>query len=325
MIVWRIIIVLVLAPVHLVTADFGREAKPPAKPDFTYISPNFSVRQQGSCLHGTRVWIYSPQIPKSDPTDAIVYLHGFGITSPDFYEGHIEHLVKQGNYVIYPQMQEGSCEIFRGKLLGWAVQLSQRSSPARWVKRAGEVVTEALDSLPSVGKVFLYGHSMGGAFAMMWGSLNTVDPIEAAVVASPQPAGFSAIPGIITTLFFFRFGEDIDVPEAAPSTTFPIAVIHGNDDTIASEQDILPSYEALGSTSKAWYQAQSDKHGHPSLSADHIQPLAKRREARQDSFDWRFTWSALDQVIGGTAVTDLGFDMGQWSDGVPVKSAVKLY
>ena len=315
----------VFVSTHFAAAEFGRAPDPPTKPDFTYISPNFSVKQQGSCLDGTRVWIYTPSVPKSNTPDVIVYLHGFGLTNPDRYAGHIEHLVRQGNVVLYPQMQEGSCEIFNGKLRGWLVQLSRRSSPARWVKRTGEVVSDAISALPSVGKIFLYGHSMGGAFAMMWGSLNTVHPVEAAVVASPQPAGFGSIPDFVTTIFFFRFGEDINVPEAAPSTAFPIAVIHGNDDTIASVEDILPSYQLLGSASKAWYQAQTDKHGHPPLKADHAQALAKRREGRQDSLDWRYTWSTLDQVMGGTAVTDLVFDMGQWSDGVPVTSVVKLY
>lgn len=315
--------VILIASIHFAAAIFSRAPDPPTKPDFTYISPNFSVEKRGSCLDGTRVWIYKPATP-SDP-DVIVYLHGFGVTTPDRYEGHIEHLVKQGNYVVYPQIQEGSCEEFRGKVLGWAVKLSRKSSPAKWVKRTGEVVSDVLGTLPSFGKVFLYGHSMGGAFAMMWGSLDTVHPIEAAVVASPQPAGFDAIPGFVTTLFFFRFGEDIHVPEAAPSTTFPIAVIHGNDDTIAPVEDILPSYEQLGSTSKAWYQAQTDSHGKPTLKADHLQALAKRRETKHDSLDWRFTWSALDQVIGGKDVTDLEFDMGQWSDGTPVKNTVRLY
>lgn len=319
------IVVILFSSLYLVAAVFLETPSPPTKPEFTYISPIFSVEKRGSCLDGTRVWIYKPDIPKSNDVDVIVYLHGFGITTPDRYEGHIEHLVKQGNYVLYPQMQGGSCELFRGKLLGWAVKLSRKSSPATWVKRAGDVVSDVLDSFPSIGKVFLYGHSMGGAFAMMWGFLDFIYPIEAAVVASPQPAGFDAIPGFVTTVFFFRFGEDINVPKAAPSTTFPVAVIHGNDDTVASVKDILPSYQLLGSTSKAWYQAQTDSYGKPSLDADHVHALSQRRESRQDSFDWRFTWSALDQVIGGKDVTDLEFDMGQWSDGTPVKSTVRLY
>lgn len=193
------------------------------------------------------------------------------------------------------------------------------------MKRTAEVVTAVVSSVPSFGKIFLYGHSMGGVFAMMWGSLNTVHPVEAAVVISPQPAGLDAIKGFVYSIVFLRLGEDINVPEAAPSTTFPVAVLYGNDDTIVSVEDILPSYELLGSASKAWYQAHTDKYSRPSLNADHFQAVAERRQATQDSLDWRFTWFALDQVIGGTSVTDLDFDMGLWSDGTPVRSAVKLY
>lgn len=323
MLLWRILVVAFVS-IHFVAAKLRGAAHPPSKPEFTYISPRFSVKHQGNCLDGTRVWIYTPDVPKSNTPDVIVYLHGYGATTPKAYEGHIEHLVKQGNYVVYPQMQDGNCDMFRGKLLGWAVRLSGNPSPAKWVKVTATVVSDALTSLPSFGKIFLYGHSMGGAFAMMWGSLNTAHPVEAAVVSSPQPAGLDVIPGIYS-IFFIRLGEDINVPKAAPNTTFPLAVLYVDDDKIVSVGNILPSYELLGSTLKAWYQAQTDQHGRPILCADHMQPAADQSAAKQDSLDWRFTWSALDQVMGGKAVTDLEFDMGQWSDGTPVKRVVRLY
>ena len=323
MLLWNIVFI-VSVSIHFVAAKLGGAPHPPTKPEYTYISPSFSVKHQGSCLDGTRVWIYTPEIPKPTIPDVIVYLHGYGATTPKSYIGHIEHLVQQGNYVVYPQMQDGNCDRFRGKLLGWAVRLSRKQSPAKWVKVTAAVVSDALSSLPPFGKVFLYGHSMGGAFAMMWGSLHTVHPVEAAVVSSPQPAGLEVIPGIYS-IFFIRLGDDVNVPEAAPNTTFPVVVLYGDDDKIVSVENILPSYELLGSASKAWYQAQTDTHGKPVLSADHMQPAADQKEDIQDSLDWRFTWSALDQVIAGKNVTDLEFDMGQWSNGTPVKSVIRLY
>ncbi len=314
-----------LVAMQCVAAKLGAAPYPPTKPNFDYISPNFSVKHQGSCRDGTRVWIYSPEVTKSDTPDVIVYLHGYGATDPATYEGHIEHLVKQGNYVVYPQMQDRSCERFLGTPIGWVLQLTRRPSPAKWVKVTAQVVTDVVNALPPFGKVFLYGNSMGGAFAMMWGSLNTIHPVEAAVVASPQPAGLHAIRGILPKFIFLRLGEDVNVPEVAPSTTFPVVVLHGDRDDVVSVEDVLPSYELLGSTSKAWYQAQTDTHGKPPLNANHLQAAAGKRESKQDSLDWRFTWSALDQVIGGTSVTALVFDMGEWSDGTPVKRIVRLY
>jgi pimeloyl-ACP methyl ester carboxylesterase len=322
---WKFYTMSFLVAMQRVAARLRAATSPPTKPNFDYISPIFSVKRQGSCMDGTRVWIYTPEVTKSDTPDVIVYLHGHGATNPATYEGHIEHLVKQGNYVVYPQMQDRSCERFLGTPVGWILQLTRRPSPAKWVKVTAQVVTDVLNELPPFGKVFLYGNSMGGAFAMMWGSLDTVHPVEAAVVVSPQPAGLHAIPGILPKFVFLRLGEDVNVPEAAPNTTFPVVVLHGDKDNVVSVGNVLPSYELLGSTSKAWYQAKTDKHGKPPLKANHLQAAARRRECQQDSLDWRFTWPALDQVMNGTSVTELVFDMGEWSDGTPVKSIVRLY
>jgi hypothetical protein len=162
---------------------------------------------------------------------------------------------------------------------------------------------------------------------MMWGAIEATPmktPVAAGVFASPQPAGFAAIPGFVTKLFPHLFGEDIDVPAAAPETTFPIAILHGNDDTIAPLEDILPAFQSLGSTEKYIFQAQTDDYGHPTLTADH-QAATSIIEVPNDvdSMDWRYFYSGLDQVMGNTPVGSVAFDMGEWSDGTSVKK-VKL-
>jgi hypothetical protein len=162
---------------------------------------------------------------------------------------------------------------------------------------------------------------------MMWGAIDATpsktQPV-AGVFASPQPAGFAAIPGMVVKLFPWLFGEDIDVPEAAPETTFPIAILHGNTDNVAPIEDIMPSFQALGSTEKYIFQAQTDDYGHPALTADHQAATAMIEVPNDvDSMDWRYLWSGLDQVMAGTPVGSLAFDMGEWSDGTSVKK-VKL-
>jgi hypothetical protein len=162
---------------------------------------------------------------------------------------------------------------------------------------------------------------------MMWGSIDAeptkTQPV-AGVFASPQPAGFAAIPGFVTKLFPFLFGEDINVPEAAPGTVFPIAILHGNDDTIAPLDDIMPSFQELGSTEKFIFQAQTDDTGKPVLTADHPAATSIIEVPNDvDSLDWRYFWSGLDQVMAGTTVGSLVFDMGEWSNGDKVKR-VKL-
>lgn len=293
---------------------------PPSKPDYAYISPDFSVHQLGSCVDGSRVYVYQPDTPKPGGADVVVYMHGFAATRPTLYQGHMEHLVQQGNYVLFPQFQPGFCGLGRGLVRGILRRL-RRASPAEWFLIAGESVSDALDSLPdgSYNDIYLFGHSLGGAFGMMFGSLGDAftKPVTAAVLSSPQPGGFEAIPGLVTTIFFFRFGEDIDVPNAAPETNYPVAVLHASDDDVAPLEDVMPSYDALGSSSKAIYQAQTDTYSKPELTADHLLVLSSKRS--QDNLDWRYIWSGLDQVMAGVNVTDLSFDMGAWSDGEPVK------
>jgi pimeloyl-ACP methyl ester carboxylesterase len=296
--------------------------RPPSKPEYEYVSPNYDVRETGSCKDGTRVWIYEPSTTGTTPPDVVVYLHGYSLASPDFYIEHIQHLVRSGTYVLFPQIQEGFCGI-----LWYPKALFQtEQSSAEWAERTATVVSEILlNDITTYNNVYLMGHSLGGAIAMAWGSLTTDPPIAAAVTSSPQPAGNSAIPGFVFKLFGSFFGEELDVPAAAPSTTFPFVVLHASDDTIAPLTDVQESYDNLGSTQKAIYQAQTDRHSaiNP-LKADHTLALTLPKHALEDTLDWRYLWSGLDQVMGGVTVTDLEFDMGSWSDGVPVKDVLRI-
>lgn len=305
---------------------------PPGAPPaaaFRYVSPDFAVQEAGDCADGSRVWVYRPATVAKKPgggADVVIYLHGYSAVYPFIYERHLEHLVRQGNTVLYPQFQEGAClddaadQFFSGLALDPA-------SPADWAERAASATRDALDGLSiEYDHAYLYGHSLGGAIAMMWGALSSEVNVTAAVLASPQPAGFAAIPGPVTTLLPFLFGEDIDVPAAAPSTKFPVAVLHGSEDTVAPLSDIYSSYDALGSPAKAIYQAQTDRHGSPSIAADHFAPtsIGFLGESDVDTLDWRYYWSALDQVMEGVSVTDLDFDLGTWSDGVKVQSVSRM-
>lgn len=307
---------------------FGIATQPKA-PVFDYISPNFSVQEIGDCADGSRVWVYTPDtaVSSSSSNDLVVYLHAYSTAFPLIYQQHINHIVKQGHTVLFPQFQEGFCFDDNFSLEGLSLAAQ---SPAAWADRAVSTVADVLETVVvDYDRVYLYGHSLGGAIGLMWGALSSGDlqlDITAGIFAAPQPGGFEAIPEFVTTFLPFFFGEDIDVVAAAPSTKFPIAVLHGNDDTIAPLSDVLPSYNALGSPEKAIYQATSDKHGTPDISADHIAPtsISFLGDFDVNTLDWSYYWSALDQVMQGVPVTQLDFDLGEWSDGVPVESIVRV-
>lgn len=305
----------------------SKRPSPPGKPNYNYVSPTFSVVELGNCVDGSRVWIYQPTVLKQGGTaDVVIYLHGHWLATPNHYEGHIEHLVKQGNYVIFPQFQEGFCSLGGGFFRGVPKFFGKQSS-VKWSIQAAQATHAALQTLPAYNNIYLFGHSLGGALAMIWGSLSSIvpDPITAAVLSSPQPAGYEAIPRFVTTVFFFLFGEGIDVPSLAPQTTFPIAVLYASDDDIAPLTDVWPAYQLLGSSVKAIYEAQSDSHGRPAINANHSVALSSSaRDKGQDTLDWRYLWSGLDQVMHGKTVTTLQFDMGSWSDGIPVKPVIRV-
>lgn len=293
-------------------------------------------------IKGTRTWIYQPHNIKADDIagSVVIYLHGFAVAAPTPYEAHIEHLVKQGHYVIFPQYQPGWCDPFSIELLWGVIKIIGKQSPIEWVTLAEEGSRCALESLPFHNRnnliqnyrVYLFGHSLGGAFAMMWGSLNSGITVTAAVLSSPQPAGFASVPKWIRFLFRGLFGNDINVPNVAGETKFPVAILHAADDKVAPLSDIRPSYEALGSTSKAVYQVQSDTHGYPPLKATHNIALGLPSGTQQDTLNWRYVWSALDQVMqmtpapqgGNVAVDALEFSMGYWSDGIPIRPVQRI-
>lgn len=139
-----------------------RGAKPPSPPgepnfDDIYISPDFKVEESGDCVDGSRVWLYTPNTLKLPEPDVIAYLHGWSAAFPFIYQGHIEHLVKQGNYVIFPQYQEGLCNnksFFQG-----LKELFGMQSPAEWVEVAVQRVQDTLEDLPSYNRLYLFGHS----------------------------------------------------------------------------------------------------------------------------------------------------------------------
>lgn len=71
--------------------------------------PNYKVYQSGSHIHSNFIQVYAPNHPYRDEkgkTKAVIYLHGFALCMPMFYEQHLEELVKKGYYVLFPGFQK---------------------------------------------------------------------------------------------------------------------------------------------------------------------------------------------------------------------------
>ncbi|MDJ0800288.1 MAG: hypothetical protein QNJ51_26350 [Calothrix sp. MO_167.B12] len=67
----------------------------------------YYVYQHGCHLNATFMRVYVPEAVAAPGTDlkAIIYLHGFALCMPYFYEAHLVELVKKGYIVFFPDFQ----------------------------------------------------------------------------------------------------------------------------------------------------------------------------------------------------------------------------
>lgn len=372
-----------------------------------YYSPRYSYCEYGNHSDGTYIKVYSPEHPYADDRGqyrAIVYLHGFSLGIPRFYEDHLEHLVKQGYFVFFPDYQkdvyDNDDNIYQQDLdslvrdidspafasskvddiRNWleetfninrddaedilkliaAVWMSLESSPRDWLKAAIASTENAIlevqslsdISLSSQADVYLFGHSLGGLFALSWCEFLAADQSwlqpKQVIVADPVPDSLSNLPTPVRELLeafcasmpFVR--EPMHIWDTGSSLHVPVGILYGAEDTIAppNSWEEVPSrqlesaYDCIASQQKQIYFSHTDTYGQPSLAANHNQSvtdttyipdsLARKLGGAKtdlDDFHYRYIWFALDRVIDETIRADqldTSFELDNWSDGQPV-------
>lgn len=325
----------------------------PSPPDFTkrYISPDCAIQQAGVCEQGTRIQSYLPTTPYRDANGRlklVVYLHGFCMGAAEIYRSHILHLVKQGYYVFFPTYQHGFCS-FQGNLPATMEDLARSLfrpfpiSPQGWLRGAIASVAGAYERAKLVEEhvdTYVFGHSLGGLFALSWPAFasgnvpNALMPRQV-VAANPIPDSESLIPAPnrIMGQLIGAFRDRVDIAQTGAALQVPVAILHGMSDTLVPRSAWAAPFSKIASTQKCFYCSQSDDHGMPVLSADHAQAtintsflpdvmirMSLGGVGCENTLNWRYIWSGLDQVIHDNVCADqLTFDMGSWSDGVPVQ------
>jgi hypothetical protein len=327
----------------------------PPRPDYAgrYTSPGYTVRQDGQCDRGTIIRAYLPTEPYRDDASrlkVVVYLHGFCLGAAEIYQSHLAHLARQGYYVFFPTYQHGFCS-YQDSLpttVGDLLRSLFRPfpiSPQGWLRGAAASVAGAYARAGLAGAdvdTYLFGHSLGGLFAMSWPALarglvpDALMPRQV-VVANPIPDSESLIPAPNRVMgrMLGAFRDRVDIADTGGALRVPVAILHGSGDTLVPARAAWAGpFGAIASAQKRFYCSQSDDHGTPALVADHAQatvdtgflpePMVKMSVGgvgSENTLDWRYIWSGLDQVIRDHVCADkLSFDMGAWSDGVPVKS-----
>lgn len=89
------------------------------------------IYQRGQHCKGDFIRVYVPRQAEdpSQPCRLILYLHGFSLCLPSFYEAHLRELARQGWIVVFPDFQRST---YREEPLGGSAAVQAAAMPAGW-------------------------------------------------------------------------------------------------------------------------------------------------------------------------------------------------
>jgi acetyl esterase/lipase len=301
--------------------------RPPAQPtsgpggsnysyaSYTKLGPFYPAGSEGN--PALLYLIYQPASPQPQTAPVVLFLHGYPVTDPSYYEQWMIHICRKGYTVVFAQYMD---DLLNSLPYGTNAQASYRDALTR-LQSGGSYVKPATDGS---GKILsgIVGHSLGGYLsvnvAALAGEANSGIPMPKGIFAiEPSngvtlPADYSLIPS--TTQIVMAAGQSDTVVCTSGSTTL---------------WDLLPQ---VNPSNKIFVTIPSDSHGKPMLVADHTFPVTypAPMNAQVNALDYYGTWKlsvgTLNCSIYGSdcdyAVaqgTPNQLSMGAWSDGVPVK------
>jgi len=264
-------------------------------------------------------WLFVPSdpLPGTPYTEEllplVIFVHGYTATSPDPYLVWIEHLVRQGAVVLYPEYQGSTRD-----------ETAYRQNLLDDVRRAVETLER--EGVPvDMTRVAVVGHSLGGMLAVDYAA-------GAAAAGLPVPMAVMSIAPSCLSTEMACLGADLSA--IAPATR--VLLVTEADDP---STDGPPAIERLWSgistvplEKRDIVTLISDGHARPALLAVHTQALADDSVDPPNALDWYGTWKWLDALMGcafGGEWCEVALGntpeqrfMGTWSDGVPVTEAV---
>lgn len=284
-------------------------------------------------------WLFIPGSPSPSRAPVVIFCHGWGALQPRGYQAWIDHLVRRGNIVLWPNYQDNlrtRPELFLANAIAGVkagIKMLQSSN--------GEVQ-------PDMDRIAVIGHSAGGMIAAGIASTATAAGLPPIRAVMPVEPGDSRRGGIAS----------IPLADLRPlSSDVLLLILVGDEDTSVGTFDgerILHESVAIPGTHKALLMLHSDQHGTPELVANHFAPSAmvnadstlmkqpfrestNRNNANVgvvDALDFYGTWRLADMLLDaafGRSNPDSVFAdstklrfMGVWSDGVPVKPLSQL-
>jgi pimeloyl-ACP methyl ester carboxylesterase len=282
------------------------------------IFSDFSQKPDGYCL-------FEPASPRLDSANVIVFLHGYGAYNPMIFGKWIAHLVKKGNIVIYPRYQKN---LFSPKPDKFA------PNSAKGIQYAIALLKDGKHVKPILNNVVYIGHSYGGTVCSDFA-------VNYAKYQVPKPTAMLLCqPGTAT----FRGGRLKNYANIDKDLILTIIVTE-NDHTTGDEFGKLVFQTAQNTPKRTLLRVGADNHGFPTLTATHLEPYSllldfdtkvnnftSKRAIHQSKFDaydynlhWRIADAMMDCTRSGknceycTGDTPEISNLGNWSDGVPVK------
>ena len=267
------------------------------------ISPYYLEGQTGNELAGTYVWWYVPHTLLHGTTaPVVVILHGFELQAPQIYQGLIDHLTSEGYIVVFPQYNLAG-------LIGILEDTNQNAMESRAIA-AVNTALGWIGSRADRSNIYLWGHSLGGELATCWTQDGGV-PVRAITFANPSVNPDASLPSFVSSLVHIT---QVPWQSCAARISVPTMILTGSSDTIAPPAaDPTSLYDGLtAASSRVLYEAHTDTHGSPALTADHmasttstgilpsfLADLILDGTGTQDALDYRYYWAALDAQLAG--------------------------
>jgi dienelactone hydrolase len=284
-------------------------------------------------------WLFTPSAPVPATAPVVVFCHGWSAIDPKAYRAWIDHLVRRGNIVVYPNYQElrtPGPDFLPNAIAGIRAALTDLADG-----HAG--IRADLDRVAAVG------HSAGGVLAAQLAAVAQREGLPPLRASMPVEPGDGSREGRRRARI-----PVIDLQPMPPRTL--LLVVVGGDDHWAGEQvglDLYAHATRVPATNKNVVELESDAHGTPELIANHAAASASsdpgssrlrnlrfgpyadfRHAGTVDALDWYGTWKLFDALtntafygrereiaLGGSPAQ---LSMGVWSDDVPVKPMRRL-
>lgn len=269
-----------------------------------------------------RYWIIEPDHAIDKPLPVILFVHGMGLTNHSAYRSWIDHLVRRGNIVIYPVYHTG----------GIVDPATFTDAAAAGARKAIAQCDGKRHKRADTQRFTMVGHSLGGTIIANLAARpkHFGLPTPKALMLL-QPGDTKADQGI--GALFPSITEDHDT---IPAATLMLIVDVEGDYFVSPRagQRIYDNAIEVEAKNKRRLLLKTDGHGEPAIVADHMLPMAwtsrQDSQGRVNAYDfacWRW-FDAMqatahgDDKHRGLVFGDAALDLGQWSDGKPVRPPV---